>query len=326
MREEAEPSINMYSYFGKILAAKYKLPLKHLGLQNFYGVNTGDLRNIWDPAFIESFEVIDCFGGSQGGAATIFVDETWKTAPDSTLFKNVKRTRISEPSEQHARILTTIKDLEELYLVGSTTQMDQNGSSSTPRTPVADTSTPKSGACVRPSPSPRTYTQAGAALCKQYLHILFTHHGQSLKKVLLYNRWSLSGSQMGDLVSSCPNLEQLAIALSDEEPHTMRILAPFLKNILAIRILQNTWLEKAFATDPEVIEMFASDAPDPQLWRIPPSSKISWIGIGEKIFRLGDTVQVPDEDGRMEWRREAWNAKLEDVQHIDIWRMDRPEI
>ena len=46
MRQEAEPSINLRSIFGKCLEAGYKIKLKHFGLQNFYGPNTGDLKDL----------------------------------------------------------------------------------------------------------------------------------------------------------------------------------------------------------------------------------------------------------------------------------------
>ena len=46
MREEAEPSINLRSYFGKCLEAQYHIPLESLAFQNFYGVNTGDLQDL----------------------------------------------------------------------------------------------------------------------------------------------------------------------------------------------------------------------------------------------------------------------------------------
>ena len=117
MREEAEPSINLRSYFGKCLEAQYFIPLKRVALQNFYGVNTGDIKSIFHPDTLMSTEFINCFGGETGSPATIFVDETWKDIPDTKFFKNFKRNRTSEIAEQHARILGSFTGLEELYFV-----------------------------------------------------------------------------------------------------------------------------------------------------------------------------------------------------------------
>lgn len=40
MRREAECSLNLDTFFGRCLRAGYSIPLKHLGMQNFYGPNT----------------------------------------------------------------------------------------------------------------------------------------------------------------------------------------------------------------------------------------------------------------------------------------------
>lgn len=321
MREEAEPSINLRTYFGKCLEAKYKIPLKNLAFQNFYGVNNGDLKDICNPETIRGTDFINCFGGSQGGPATVFIDDTWKDIPGADTFKNFKRNRISEPAEQHARILNAFSGMEELYFVHVDPPPKMNGAA---KTPTGEGATPRSNSLSYPSPG-RTLEQANAALCKQYLHTLFTHHGHSLRKLLLHDQWTISGEQLSELVSSCPNLEELGIGLSDDDPNAMRILAPFLRNLRCIRILHNEWLDKATLADPE-LRGVVGDAPNPQLWKIPPSSQIKWCGIGDKVFRIGKVVPVPDEDGRVEWKREVWKATFEDVKHIDIWRLDCLEI
>jgi len=329
MREEAEPSINLRSYFGKCLEAQYHIPLESLAFQNFYGVNTGDLQDICDLETIRNTEFINCFGGGTGSPGTIFVDETWKNIPGREYFKNFKRNRSSEISEPHAKILANISGLEELYLIGDK-PVDQNGlsngySDGHQKSPANDMFSPRSSSSHNPSPG-RTLEQANAVLLKQYLHILVAQHGQSIRKLLLHNSWALSGDQISELVSCCPHLEQLALGLSGDEPNAMRILAPFLTNLRCIRILDNVWLEKSKACDPELQEILALDTPEPMLWKIAPTSKIKWSGIGDRVFRVGKSVQVPDEDGRPEWKREIWRATWDDVKHIDIWRLDCMEI
>lgn len=326
MRIEAEPSTSLRTYFGKCLEAKYKLPLSHLALHNYYGVNTGDLSEICDRDTMRSADFINCFGGNNSGPATVFVDETWKAIPDEKrkLFENFKRWRISDPAEQHAKIVASFSGLEEFYVVTGPLSGTHKGSVATPATEslVSPSSTPSSSF---PSPS-RTLEQANAHIAKLYLHAIISSHGHCMKKLLLDKTWALSGNQIAELVSGCPNLEQLGLGLSEDEPNAMRILAPFLKNVTSLRILHNDWLEKAMTMDEELREVMYGDGPEPFYWKIPPGSKIKWSGIGDQVFRVGKAVQIPDEDGRLEWKKEVYRATLDDVKHIEIWNMDRLEI
>ncbi|KAL1296571.1 hypothetical protein AAFC00_000069 [Neodothiora populina] len=330
MREAAEPSINLRAYFSRCLEAQYKIPLEHFALSNFYGINTGDLKEIGDPNTLRSTALINCFGGAGGAAATIFVDDSWKNIPDGKVFQNLKAFRVSEPSESHAKIVGTFSGLEELYFVNTPSQHMKRASSST--TLVTDsprsTATPASVSSYSSiSQSPiRSSDQAGVALCAEYLHVLFTKHGHSLKKLLLSNQWALSGTQIAELVSSCPKLEQLGLGLSEDEPGAMRLVAPFLRNVTALRILSNEWLEKAMAIDSDLRDTMNWTSNDPIYWRIPLNSRMKWAGIGDRVFRIGKAVQRTDDDGRLEWRKEVWPATLDDVKHIEIWNLDCNDI
>lgn len=326
MRMEAESSLSLRTYFGKCIEAKHMIPLKHFAMHNYFGVNTGELADVPDPETIRSGDVVDCFGGSNSGPAACFVDDTWKAIPTEkrTIFRNYKRWRISQPDEHHATILFSYTGMEELYIVSSDLQPpSQNGG--TPL-PASDTSA-RSASVSSSSQSPSKIAEnANAHMADVYLRSIISCHGLSMKRLLLDKRWAFSGHQLADLVSGCPNLEQLGLGLSDDEPNAMRILTPFLKHVTSLRILSNQWLDKAMAIDPDLRESMSEDGPDPVLWMKPLTSKIKYVGIGDRIFRIGDTVQVYDEDGRLQSKKQVWRATFDEVKHIEIWNMDCLEI
>lgn len=326
MRESAEPSTDLRTYFGKCLEAKYKMPLKHWGMQNFYGTNTGDLARVGNPDTIRSSDFINTFGGTKHGLATAFIDETWKNIPDGTFFKNMKKQRLNEPTTHHAKILASFSGLEEFYLVNAQPDplvLDASSRSTTEgavspttiKTPASSFSSP--GKCT---------DHTNSALCKEYLNAVTSRHGSTMKKLLLSTQWPLNGQQISSIVSSCPNLEQLGLALSTEEGGALRILAPFLTKLRAIRILDNPWLQAALKDDQELIDALRMGPDEVLHWQMSPTTQVQWVGLGDAIFKIGKVVQKPDEDGTMVWMREATRASLDDVKDVDIWGLDVLEI
>lgn len=322
MRESAEPSVDLRTYFGKCLEAKYRIPLKHLGLRNFYGANTGDLAQIGDPTTITSSDFISTFGGSRSGPSTIFIDDTWKNIPDGSYFAKLKRSRTNETSTQHAKILSSFSGLEELYLINAQPEsVVPNGSSRSTTEGAISPAPIKTPASSNSSPG-KVADQMNATLCKEYLNALTSCHGVTMKKLLLSDQWSLDGEQISSIVSACPNLEQLGLALSSEEGNALRILAPFLTKLKAIRILQNPWLCQALREDPDMSKSMDADPDEAQYWKMPPSTRVLWVGIGDAVFKLGDSLQMPEDDGTMVWKRVVHRVSLEDVKHVDIWKLD----
>ncbi|GAB7354177.1 hypothetical protein MBLNU459_g4730t1 [Dothideomycetes sp. NU459] len=331
MREAAEPSTDLRTYFGKCLEAKHKIPVKHIGLQNFYGTNTGDLSRIADPETIRSADLISTFGGSRSGPATIFIDETWKNVPDGSYFRNFKKTRCNETSSHHAKILASFSGLEELYIVNaqpesSASPSARNGHSRSSVdaaiSPESSSSATKTPTSSYSSPS-KSQDQINAALCKDYLHAITTRHGKTMKKLLLSDQWALNGEQISEIVSACPKLEQLGLALSHEEGNALRILAPFLKNLQAIRILNNPYLYAAMQEDPDMAQALRKDLETAvQYWKMPPTTTIQWCGIADAVFKLGPCTQMPEEDGMLVWKKKAVRMSLDDVKDIDIWKLD----
>lgn len=195
MRQEAESSLNLSTYFGRCFSAGYRLPLKHFAMQNFYGPSTENVANILNHDTCTSICFLDMFGGVAGSSMNVFLDDTWKDV-SMDLHINFKRTRCNEQAEQHVRLLSGSSGLESFVMVNSR----QTRSGITPNV--------VSSAPVTPDKSPPD--QQSSALGKQYLYALTRHHGSTLKHLLLSDQWLLSEDELSELVRYCPNLEQLS--------------------------------------------------------------------------------------------------------------------
>ncbi|THX71046.1 hypothetical protein D6D05_08388 [Aureobasidium pullulans] len=319
MRQEAEPSINLRTIFGKCLEAGYRLRVTHVGLQNFYGPNTGDLQEIFDSDYTQSTDFIDTFGGTYSRPTTIWVDETWKHIPGPKYFKNFKKNRISEPALEHAKILTLCDGLEELYMIGG------NATTTYTRDTNGDTQSP---ACATPATScstPGSFQEKEAAnTCKAYLRALTINHGQTLTKLLLCDQWPLSGTQIGELVSKCPKLEQLGFALDRDAGGAMTLLAPFFANLKAVRILANH-NTAAILEEPGLASLLDGTRIEPLYWKCL-NATVRYCGIADVVLKLDPAVQMMDEEGNYEWRNVVTVASREDVQKFEIWRLDALEL
>ena len=81
MRESREPSVNLHSYFGRVIAAHYKMPLKSIAFQNLYAHNESLFQQCLDPEKIESFTMISSVSGNDDAADLAFVEHGWRYAP-----------------------------------------------------------------------------------------------------------------------------------------------------------------------------------------------------------------------------------------------------
>ncbi|KAI5205117.1 hypothetical protein E4T39_03141 [Aureobasidium subglaciale] len=322
MRQEAEPSINLRTIFGKCLEAGNKLRLKHLGLQNFYGPNTGDLQAISETSSLESADFIEVFGGNYSRPTTIWVDETWKNIPDPVYFKGFKRHRVSEAAAEHAKILCQFSGLEEMYMVGSSVgNRDPRTEFNSPATMVTTPATATSSS----TPTPNAFEEKQAYVtCKAYLRALTTNHGQTMTKLLLSDQWPLSGPQIGELVSKCPNLCQLGMALDKDAGEAMTLLSPFFAKLRAVRILANAHSITLLA-DPELASLVDGTRTEPLYWKCL-NNTVRFCGMGDVVLRIEKATLRADAEGNMEWQNHVTLATLDDVQEFEIWRLDKLEL
>ena len=286
MREAREPSVNLHSYFGKIVTANYKMPLKHIAFHNLFAFNEDVFEKIIDPKIIESFTMISSMGGTDDAADIAFMDATWKSAGPMEA-PNLKMLRGDKVSKIHCDTMGKFRELESYYLItgrkpnhcypnpliksdgvkgssglcfglmDSMPNSDSSGgsnsgaSNSTSSTPQSTISTTSSASCPTqnsiPPHTPLSSSNTLSQMGRDYLENIYKYHGTSLRRLLLMPQWRLSSEDLARLVRNCPNLEQVGLGLEVANFNMLRLLIPFLPKLYAIRILEN--LDDSTLTD-----------------------------------------------------------------------------
>ena len=117
MRDAREPSVNLHSYFGKMLATNYKMPLKHLAFQNMFAYNEEGYHDIADNTTVESFTMISSVGGADDSPEMAFVDKTWDCPQPQPAWPLFRMLRVDKVSRILCRMLTYFTTLERYYLI-----------------------------------------------------------------------------------------------------------------------------------------------------------------------------------------------------------------
>jgi hypothetical protein len=340
IRRSAEPSLSMETYFGRVHKSGMTLKLKHLALQNWFGPNTDQMGNVLNIESCESMTYLDVFGGVQGGTANIYVDNTWKDMPPDTKF-HYRTMRFNEYAPQHVNMIKNSTGAEKVYIIGDRTGAPAMSSTSDTVSALKadpDYITPEdspSSASTTGAPTNSTTTCTGnhsqnqnkhssarsasiASYGPLYLNAFTTHHGSTLQHLLLSPEWALTATDLSTLIRCCPNLTQLGIALVAGEHSSLRLLAPFLPKLYALRVLNHQGWEGPFPSD-ALVESQIGRA----IFEARPE-KLRWIGDWGKAWRLGEDFEALLEDGsgRTEMRRRVESVPLELVKHVEIWGLD----
>ncbi|MCJ1401210.1 hypothetical protein MMC11_004422 [Xylographa trunciseda] len=363
MREAREPSVNLHSYFGKIMSANYKMPLKHIAAQNLYAFNEDVFEHIMDPNLIESYTMISSMGGADDGADIAFMDATWMRArPEAT--PNLKMLRGDKVSRIHCNMIGKFKNLERYYLItgrkpkdcyqdpsirsnsakgsngicpgimDSFTNSDSSGGSnsgtsiSPASTPQSTISTTSSNSCPVQSSS-TSFTSpsepnALPQLARDYLEAIYKHHGASLRHLLLVPQWRLSSEDLARLVRHCPNLEQVGLGVEVAHFNMLRLLIPFLPKLYAIRILDN--VDDSTLTDSisKVGIDCCEDKLGDDMWKTE-FDTLRWVGLGDHVFEIA-SVRTVTEEGTVQTHKKVRSVPVGSVKDVEIWSMDRLEI
>lgn len=324
MRQNAEPSINLAALFGRCLAARHRLKIKHLAMQNFYGANRGEFAEVFEPSSLVVADFIDVFGGAKGASTNVYIDDTWK-ALDESFKVRWKHHRTNEAAPQHVRILEEFTGLEYFYMVGTRRESRNPSTAST-----ADGLTPGTVALSPPTPfaspgKPGGQDPSIANLGNDYLHVLTKNHGSTLKHLLLSEQFSITGEQIGQLVRNCPNLEQLGVALDRDTHEVLKLLIPFLPKLFAMRVLANDSLLEEMGKEEnkersEDLDAISRDLDKAGL------RKLCWLGWADRVIRIGGMEQTVDGNGNPVWRRHVEWATLDDVKDVEIWKSDTLDI
>jgi hypothetical protein len=101
MRQVAEATLSLETYWGRCWKASYTPPLKHLAMQNWFGSNSSGMGSILDLSNCASMAFLDTFGGAQGGSANVYIDDTWRNIPRGTETPHFRTIKFNEFAEQH---------------------------------------------------------------------------------------------------------------------------------------------------------------------------------------------------------------------------------
>jgi len=165
-------------------------------------------------------------------------------------------------------------------------------------------------------------------LASDYLAAIQKHHGRTIRHLLLSDRWTLSAEVIAQIAHSCPNLEQLGVAMKEPAPEYMRLVFTYAPNIYAMRMLvrpgSELW-EKLESEEPEMHQLVMGQ----EMWR-PEYKNLKYIAFGDLIFELGAIVSLGKKrakpDGDVRYMRVVTPISRDKVQHIEIWGRDSFDI
>ncbi|OCK82592.1 hypothetical protein K432DRAFT_391110 [Lepidopterella palustris CBS 459.81] len=241
-----EPSINLHDYFRKCMTGS-PLRIKKLSFQNLYTPHTDDLFKAIDKDRVEELTVLN---SSSCTFAMIFLgpNSPREKPLEKMKFKCMRHDKLSKAQRD---FLGAITGLEKIYFVDQqdVRQHIEKPSVSPPGPEQQTLSAPSLDGMeldtirVLPnggSQSPPSFEESPKAmklLRDSYFSTILTNHGAWLTHLLLSSKWLLSTSMIARMVHACPNLEQLGFATETASFDTMALLIPFLRKLVAIRLL-----------------------------------------------------------------------------------------
>lgn len=320
MRDELELSIQLNSYFGRCMAAGHKIPVQHIAFQNLYAQQTEDFEKIFDAERVRGITMINTIAGEGDGAGTTFVDDSWRMKPPKFI-RNLKSMRLDRWSMVHCNMLAKLTGLESLYLLDSKREMREqsNGAINGTHSQGASPATPS-------TPASASNSTANTSLGRDYIEVLSTNHGQSLRHLLLAAQWRLGADDIAKLVRSCPNLEQLGLGIEKTDYDLARLLLPFLPKLFALRVLDNP----ESSTFSQEVKAHGDEAHENKMAKILCKQEhrgLRWVGICDMAFRVGKLLPLGDvANGEALFTRTVKRVSLDIVQDIEIWGLDSLEI
>jgi hypothetical protein len=346
MRTEREPSVNLLMYFRRLFTAPTRFRLKHLAFANLYTRDDSDLDSVFDPSKLESLTTINCMNYTD--PTTVFLDATWKLDPVKAKgFKALKSIRTDGLDEGFALMLPHFRGLEAIYMVNHANYPNETPSpgpaitASPAQEPMESqdsaltaNGTPNLNHDISKGSSPATRDASESpvnplsspikpsiSLASDYIAAITSHHGGTLRKLLLSDAWALGNEVALNIVKKCPNIEQIGLGLESHDMSVLRSIAVAAPKLWVFRMLlqpdDEMW-KTMRSMEMELHELAMSL----EFWR-DCYKKIKYIGIGGYVVKLGDNFKAAD--GKS-WRRQVRTVSWHEVRHIEIFRMDSAEL
>jgi hypothetical protein len=330
MRESGEESVNILNYFGRCIAAKYKLPVKRLAIYNLYTRSSGDgFEDATDPARLEEMSIFNSMGSSD--PMTVFLDDTWRVKHQHACPHNLKMIRGDSLDKEMAHMMAQFRGLDRLYFVERHKGSKASSVAATPASPTLD---PPSQNGTKPNDTPFTEFKC-KGLAAEYLAVIQSNH-RTMRHLLLPDHWQLSDNAIFKLCQSCPDLEQIGFASAVPPLESLAQILGLVPKVWALRLLIRPGSDLAEKLDSMDLDLH-SFAMAHEFWK-PEYKNLKYVGFGSRlIFKLG-AVTYPalkakngtilsgqDNNPRMRPYRQITRLTEDDVKHIEIWGLDTAE-
>jgi hypothetical protein len=106
---------------------------------------------------------------------------------------------------------------------------------------------------------------------------------------------------------------------SEDSLRVLHLLLPFLSKLKALRLLLTDHVAARCTNEGHLDDMETHFA------RLRPNS-LKWLSVGKYICVLGENYEQKAPDGTIIQKVHIKEASLEDVAHIDIWKLDQLDI
>lgn len=305
MREQGESSVDLYTYFGKLYAAPYLIPVKRVSIKNSYTRNNLNFEEAFENDALEEFTLLNSI--SVGNPMTVFLDESWLNAPRHEPTRTLKMCRIDSVDRSAIYFMTHNHGLERLYVVNTRIKPNANGISN-------------GGQFFGGSSKPISSSEC--------ITLVVKYHNISLRHLLLAEDWLLSNDDLSALVHACPNLEQLALAMDHIDQHRLQLILHSLPKLYALRLLTprdgDSSCDKSRDADKGSLAKMIDT-----VIRSGNCENLKWVALGPHVFgrveakRDGEGSLV---NGHAESTTVFGPFPAESVEEIDIWRMDSLEL
>ena len=324
MKEAREPSINLNTYFGRVLSSNYSMPLRCISVQNLYTHNNGSCESMFNTTTVQEITLINSVAGEGDEAANIFIDRCGQLGgPPKHALPALKMIRIDKVSQQHCEFLGSFTGLERLYFIGAQKHSKTQSNSASRRNSSAAPLPNSPASSMSSSPS----ASDALGLKEDYLETIAKNHGSTLRHLLLLPQWRLSADNIALIIRNCPNLEQLGLGVDFVDLRHLRLLIPFLPKLKSLRLLDNpddrSFGEKVREHDDGTHEKRIGSESLSREWGV-----LRYLEIAGLLYEVGRVkLQEPiGENGKQKYMRDVWKRSPDAVRDIDIWRMDSLEI
>lgn len=325
MKEAREPSVVLNTFFGRAMPAVSPVPLKRIAIKNLYTRNDGDCnRNVTNTSLQEMTVINSTIGaGDEPG----FFEASWRSKPHKTI-PNLKMVRVDKVSKDQCDFLASFTGLERLYLVCPLS----NPPVPSPPTTSHQTPLPYSPASSNDS----SYSSGGPnspsttlSLKDAYISTILAHHGPTLKHLLLLPQWRLAADDIVKIFNGCPNLEQLGIGVDFENWSNLRLLAPFMARLKALRLLDNPLDNGVFRAQVHAMDVdnrHETKLGGQQLNR--EKTSLRWIELADLLFQLEIPYPCEAEDGSgtIVYKRSVQKRPRHLVEDWEIWKYSTMEV